>query len=249
MRDNGSASAGRVPPTIPAPATAARRRSQIHISSPAFVAHHSGVTQYEKGKQKLVTFAPARQRNQDKAASDRTASHSRSHRGSWAWATRSQSVGPPPTWVGGKRDGRPLRKGAAESELYAVDKVQICEARFAHMTSLTTEAKISCTSGWISSHIRRRRGRRPPKAGGSDRSSDMSARPCRSILPAPLGGTRLPVPSSATGQTNPRRTGASSADRTSVRPATTSSSDARPGPPDQSAWRSVGKACGWKPLG
>ena len=53
-------------------------------------------------------------------------------------------------------------KGAAQSELYAVDGVYMRETSFAHMARLTTEAMASDTNNRTASHIKRRRGYRPP---------------------------------------------------------------------------------------
>ena len=74
-------------------------------------------------------------------------------------------------------------RGAAESELYAVDRAFMHEASFAYMTRLTTEAKISGTNSWIANHIRRRRAISRQGVESSDRSFGTSARP----LPALSG--------------------------------------------------------------
>ena len=56
-------------------------------------------------------------------------------------------------------------KGAAENELYAVDRAYMRETSFAYVTRLTTKARNGGTSSWIANHIRRRSGYRPPKVG------------------------------------------------------------------------------------
>ena len=54
-------------------------------------------------------------------------------------------------------------KGVAESTTYAVDRAYLRVANFAHMTRMTSEAKTSGANSWMASHVRRRRGYRPPK--------------------------------------------------------------------------------------
>ena len=57
---------------------------------------------------------------------------------------------------------RPLGKGGSGEHGIRVDRAFFREISFAHKT--TTEARTSSTNSWIASHVRRRRGYRPPRS-------------------------------------------------------------------------------------
>lgn len=80
-----------------------------------------------------------------------------------------------------------------------MDRAYLRETSFAHMTRLTAEARTSSTSSWLASHIGKRRGYRPPRGGGSARSSDMSENPARADITSSSRGTRWQALSSTTG--------------------------------------------------
>ena len=66
-------------------------------------------------------------------------------------------------------------------------------------TKMTYKEKTNGTSIWISNHIRRPRGYKPPKGKSSDRSSDMSQSPSRASTTSSSRGMQPPGPTSAAG--------------------------------------------------
>ena len=90
-------------------------------------------------------------------------------------------------------------KGAAENELYVVDRAYLRETSLTHITKLTTEARSSGRVAGSPATSEDSEAIGHPRMGDSDRSSDTSASPLPADTTSFSRGTRLPAPFSATG--------------------------------------------------